>query len=77
MKDAIQTILNTRDFCGNEKEALAEWEAENGELSGFQRSIVWQTANEEWSISQIESGVKFPLNQSDRAKAFADIESGH
>ena len=28
--EAIQTIIQTRDFCGNEAEALKDWEAENG-----------------------------------------------
>ncbi len=76
INEAIETILTIRDFCGNEREALADWEDENGSLSTHERSQVWEAVANEWSISQWQAGVKCPLSDSDRASAFADIESG-
>jgi len=32
---AVQVILNTRDFCGNEREAVREFAIENGFRSSF------------------------------------------
>ena len=76
MDDAIETILNTRDFCGDEKLALSEWEDENGRLSDHQRSQVWQQVGQEWRLSQLGAKVKHALSDTERLAAFADIESG-
>ena len=74
--EAAQVILNTRDFCGNEVEALREWQAENRKLTAGERVQVWQTVERKWRENQIEAGVIVPLSNEERAKAYADIESG-
>jgi len=71
---AIETILQTRDFCGNESEALSDWESENGTLSEHQRAQVWQGVDEEWKLSQLRANVIHALTDSERLQAFHDIE---
>lgn len=76
LTDAVETILNTRAFCGNEAEALREWQAENGKLTVAERAEVWAAVETAWRKSQLEAGVQFPLSTEERARAYADIESG-
>jgi len=73
--EAIETITNTRDFCGNESEALKDWESENGTLSEHQKAQVWQGVEDEWKLAQLKAKVKHALTDSERLKAFRDIES--
>jgi len=73
--EAIETIIQTRDFCGNEAEALRDWEAENGSLSEHQRAQVWQGVKEEWTIWQLKAKVQHALTDAERLKAFSDIEN--
>jgi len=72
---AIETILQTRDFCGNESEALSDWELENGTLSEHQRAQVWQGVKEEWRLSQLRANVRRALTDTERLQACRDIES--
>ena len=72
---AIETILQARDFCGNESEALSDWEAENGTLSEHQRSQVWEEVEQEWKLSQLKANVRHALTDAERLKAFRDIEN--
>jgi hypothetical protein len=65
ISNAVETIIQTRDFCGNESEALRDWEAENGALSEHQGAQVWQGVKEEW---------KHALTDAERLQAFSDIE---
>jgi hypothetical protein len=74
-KEAIQTIIQTRDFCGNESEALRDWERENGTLSEHQRAQVWQGVKEEWKLWQLKANVQHALTDAERLKAFSDIEN--
>ena len=74
-KEAIETIMQTRDFCGNEAEALRDWEAENGTLSEHQRAQVWQGVKEEWKLWQLKAKVQHALTDAERLKAFSDIEN--
>jgi len=73
--EAIQTMIQTRDFCGNEAEALRDWEAENGTLSEHQRAQVWQGVKEEWKLWQLKANVQNALTDAERLKAFSDIEN--
>ena len=73
--DAIQTIIQTRDFCGNESEALRDWEAENGSLSEHQKAQVWQGVKEEWKLCQLKANVQNALTDAQRLQAFRDIET--
>ena len=74
-KEAIETIIQTRDFCGNEAEALRDWEAENGALSEHQRAQVWQGVKEEWKLWQLKANVQHALTDAERLQAFHDIEN--
>ena len=73
--EAIETIIQTRDFCGDEAEALGDWEAENGALSEHQRAQVWQGVKEEWTIWQLKANVQHALTDDERLQAFQDIEN--
>jgi hypothetical protein len=75
MNELIEIILNTRDFCGNEKEAISDWESENGKLSAHQMASVLLEVSQEWKLSQLSANVKQALTDAERIKAFADIES--
>ena len=75
IEEAIETIIQTRDFCGNESEALRDWEAENGTLSEHQRAQVWQGVKEEWTIWQLKANVQHALTDDERLQAFQDIEN--
>jgi hypothetical protein len=75
MNELIEIILNTRDFCGNESEAISDWESENGKLSAHQMAGVLLEVNQEWKLSQLAANVKHALTDSERLKAFADVES--
>lgn len=75
ISDAIDTIIQTRDFCGNESEALREWERENGTLSDDQRLQVWQGVREEWKLWQLKANVQHPLSDHERMQAFHNIEN--
>lgn len=76
LDDAVQTILNTRDFCGDEQEALKDWIAENRPLSTQERMDVWRMVETVWRKSQIQSGAKI-ISPQQRAKAYAAINSGN
>ena len=75
MNELIETILNTRDFCGNESEAISDWESENGKLSAHQMASVLLEVSQEWKLSQLSANVKHALTDSERLQAFADVES--
>ena len=75
MKELIEIILNTRDFFGNEREAMSDWESENGKLSDWQRASVLLEVNQEWKLSQLSANVKHALTDAERIKAFRDIET--
>jgi hypothetical protein len=55
---AVEIILNTRDFCGNEKEAIRDFCHDNG-LKDWLK--VWKIANfranKQWNDCKREAGV--------------------
>jgi hypothetical protein len=55
--DAMKTLLQCRDFCGNEREALSEWESENRRLTAEERAEVRNALNAEWRNWQLKAGV--------------------
>jgi hypothetical protein len=55
--DAMKTLLQCRDFCGNEREALSEWESENRRLTAEERAEVRNALNAEWRNWQSKAGV--------------------
>lgn len=55
--DAMKTLLQCRDFCGNEREGLSEWESENRRLTAEERAEVRNALNAEWRNWQLKAGV--------------------
>lgn len=60
--ECIDIILNTRDFCGNEKEAVGEYLIEEygirdlGQIQKIYRAANYQ-ANAQWNADQRSAGV--------------------
>ena len=75
INDAVQTIIETRDFCGNEREALRDWQHENGRLTAHQKQQVWDAVEREWSICQIQAGVQFPISNQERPHILRSLEN--
>lgn len=46
--EAVTALLVTRDFCGNEFDALRQWERENRSLSPEERLAVRGEVNKQW-----------------------------
>jgi hypothetical protein len=62
LESAAQVIIDTRDVCGNEREAFVDWCADNNlrpTKSAF--SYVLFEVNRQWRASQIAAGVKQPI----------------
>ena len=75
INDAVQTIIETRDLCGDEREALQDWQHENGRLTAHQKQQVWEAVEREWSICQTEAGVIFPISNHERRRIFRSLEN--
>jgi len=56
--NAIELIINTRDFCGNEKQAIKDYCADEN-ISDWQKiyRIANFRANARWNQYKIEAGV--------------------
>ena len=56
--NAIELIINTRDFCGNEKQAIKDYCADEN-ISNWQKvyRIANFRANAQWNNYKIEAGV--------------------
>lgn len=58
LSDAARIIINTRDFCGNEREAFRDYCADEGipySDAGFKAAVF--AANNEWRNGQKAAGV--------------------
>lgn len=57
--DAVRVIINTRDFCGNEREAVFEFSAEAGFKGEWKKihKIANFRANNEWNNWKKAAGV--------------------
>lgn len=57
-QDAVDTVLNTRDMCGDEVKAIKQVEDDHGiEFTRGERFNIWLKANDEWNKSQADAGV--------------------
>ena len=52
IEDAINTLIQTRDFLGNEAEALNEWENENGDLTSDNWEYVLNEVENRWQSTR-------------------------
>jgi hypothetical protein len=72
--EVVDLILTARDFCGDETDAVREWQLENNQLITFgDASQINARVRAEWARCQQAAGVKKPLTQTQRAKAYADL----
>jgi len=59
INNAVEAIITTRDFCGNEKQAVKDLCADEGLLAQWQ--TVWKIANfranKQWNDFKKEAGV--------------------
>ena len=74
LNSAAQAIITARDFCGDEREAVRDYAAENGIL--FSRDFLIEArrrADAIWAGYQRAAGVKKPLSSCQRRKAYAAL----
>lgn len=59
IEQAANVILTTRDFCGNEREAVRDFAIESGYRAEWQKlhQIANYRANAEWNACQKAAGV--------------------
>ena len=76
IEEAATVIIETRDLCGDEREALQQFQDDNRKLSATELREARQLAEVLWSRSQHQAGVRHPLTPSERFTACQDIESG-
>jgi len=55
LSDAVDALLATRDFCGDEAEALREWQRENRKLTEDERFAVRDEIASKWSEYRAEA----------------------
>lgn len=73
--DCANCIIATRDFCGDERLALQDWQADYGKLSAAEISAVWAIVNNAWADFQKAAGVQFPISAEERATITKIMES--
>lgn len=71
---AVSEILTTRDFCGDEREALRAVESDNGvKFTADERREIWGRVNGTWKESQVAAGAKI-LSSHERQSACRALE---
>lgn len=75
ISEAAQSIIETRDLCGDEHEALKQWQSDNRKLTSREIDEVRREVGRQWLSFQRQAGAKV-LTSEDRQAAFRDIQSG-
>ena len=58
LQDLADLIISTRDFCGNEGDAVRQWESDNGrKITREERQAVFAEVNSKWRKSQQSAAV--------------------
>ena len=74
IQTAVDTIINTRDFCGDERQALRDVESDNRiRFTTEEKQEIWARVNGTWKESQIAAGAKILTDHQHRA-AYAALE---
>jgi len=73
LQDAAAEVLTCRDLCGDEREALREWQHENRRLSPAECSEVQALVDAAWAEARNCAGVSAPLSPSERNDVFRRI----
>jgi hypothetical protein len=81
IQDLAQTILTTRDLCGDERQAVLDYLADHGFARGYpSAAIVAEQARAQadriWRQSQREAGVTDPISPEERAAITRTLENG-
>jgi len=64
----VDAVINTRDFCGNESEALADAAADlKIRLSKKGKQVIMHAVEQEWVKFQKSAGVTSPIDSYERA----------
>jgi len=72
--EIVDLILTARDFCGDETDAVREWQLENNHLITFgEATQINARVRAEWSRCQKAAGVEKPLTGWQRRKAYAAL----
>jgi hypothetical protein len=75
LNDAIDTLIATRDFCGDERQALIDWQEDYGKLSADEEKTVLHVFESRWQGYERDARATI-LAPYERAAAYRDIESG-
>lgn len=77
IQEAVEAVLATRDFCGNEDEAIEQAGNDLGIIfSGAEIIKIRQQANEAWLVYQRQCGARV-LTSAERNKAYADLDADY
>lgn len=68
LNDAAEYVCNAREFCGNETQALLDWQADNRALTKDERRIVSAMVSQRWGQYQKAAGVTAPIPIEERAQ---------
>jgi len=73
---AIEAVLATRDFCGDERQAIKDIEGDFViRFTEIEKRCISRAVELQWKESQSAAGVVHPLTSGERAKAFAAVEN--
>lgn len=72
--EAVETIISTRDFCGDEKAALRSVESDRHiRFTEAEKQEIWSKVNGTWKESQVAAGANI-LTPHERKQACAALE---
>ena len=73
--EAVEVILNARDFCGDESAALRDYQRDTNTIfSSHELFRIRLAADNKWAEFQRECGAKMLLG-AERAKAYRDLDA--
>lgn len=68
IEEAAEAIIESRNMCGNEVEALKQWEEDNGKLCQTDRDLAKRHADRLWDAERQTAGVRRPIGFEERKK---------
>jgi hypothetical protein len=73
--EAAHAVITARDFCGDERQALRDWQDDNGRLTSDERLQVLDLVETIWADSQRQAGVRRPIAAGERRGIEAALEA--
>lgn len=74
IESAVCAIINARQFCGDEGEAITGIEDDHGRFTADERREVKRQAEARWSEDQRAAGVTNPISPDERIRINAALE---